>query len=149
MISASPVVGLSRLFPSNVLLEATLEGVSRFDGFGSSSAIMLADVGGLNPYTLCHPILERLRMSLISARWITQVRLAPSAGVLRFDGPALVSLPFYCWSRRWSFISMGFSTRGSLGFNTKGNLRLCNMRWRLALCWGFLVEVMANSYWIS
>jgi hypothetical protein len=93
VISVSLVVGLSMLFPSNVLLEATLESVSRFDGFVSSSAIMSADVGGLNPYTLCHPILERLQMSLISARWVTQVRLAPSTGVLQFDGPALVSLP--------------------------------------------------------
>jgi hypothetical protein len=32
-------------------------------------------------------------LSLTVARWITQVMLASSAGVLRFDGPAPVSLP--------------------------------------------------------
>ncbi|GLT73397.1 hypothetical protein SLA2020_452580 [Shorea laevis] len=94
---SSGVVRLSGLFSSNVLPETLLEGVSLSDG-------------GLIPLTQCHPtsvvkevyfqfdgyILVRPQMTVLSltaTRWITQVMLASSAKVLRFNGPTPVSLP--------------------------------------------------------
>lgn len=58
VISAPPIVGLSRLFSSDVLPEVTskvmLKVVSCFDGSSSSLVNQSTDVGGMNPHIQCH-----------------------------------------------------------------------------------------------